>query len=318
MKKVFALVLVFFIAVIFSYTYMKGGSDDVQTEEVNSNLITVNLYFSNKDYNQLIKEVRHIKKSKDSYLLKNVLSELLKGPLQPEIKQIIPSETKLIDAKIEGTVATVNFSSEFLKTNSTAEEIISRFSVVNTVCELPNINKVKLLVEGKEIIDKEGNPLGILGKDDIIFNVVPQDTLTDIKLYFSGSDGEYLVPEIRKVNVKEERIEKYIVEELIKGPKSESLFATVPPETELLTIEVENGTCFVNFSEEIITKHWGGSAGEIFTIYSIVNSLTEMNNIDNVQFLIEGKKRKSFIHMVFNEPFERDASLINDIAIKIE
>jgi germination protein M len=88
---------------------------------------------------------------------------------------------------------------------------------------------------------------------------------------------------------------------------------TIPSEVKLINIETKEGICFVNFSEDLITKHWGGTAGEIFTIYSIVNSLTELDYIDKVQFLIEGKKQETFTHMIFNEPFERDESLIKEI-----
>ena len=46
------------------------------------------------------------------------------------------------------------------------------------------------------------------------------------------------------------------------------------------------------------------------TVYSIVNSLTEISGVDKVQFLIEGQKKDVFIHLIFNEPFSRDQELI--------
>mgnify|MGYP003304269782 CR=1 FL=1 len=50
--------------------------------------------------------------------------------------------------------------------------------------------------------------------------------------------------------------------------------------------------------------------GEQLTIYSIVNTLTALEGIEKVQFLVEGQKNESFIHMLINEPFVRDESLI--------
>ena len=67
----------------------------------------------------------------------------------------------------------------------------------------------------------------------------------------------------------------------------------------------------MNFSQEFVSKHSGGSAGEYMTVYSIVNSLTELEHIQKVQFLVDGNKLEVFKHMVFNEPFERDASIIS-------
>ena len=68
--------------------------------------------------------------------------------------------------------------------------------------------------------------------------------------------------------------------------------------------------CFVNFSSEFVTKHSGGSAGEAMTVYSIVNSLTELKNVDKVQFLVEGNKIDVYKHLEFNEPFPRDETWI--------
>ena len=46
------------------------------------------------------------------------------------------------------------------------------------------------------------------------------------------------------------------------------------------------------------------------TLYSIINTITELPGIDKVQFLIEGQKQEVYIHAVFNEPFKRNDKLI--------
>lgn len=120
----------------------------------------------------------------------------------------------------------------------------------------------------------------------------------------------YLVPEIRQV-VKDKPVEQIIVEQLIKGPEKAGLYPTIPKGTSLISIEVKDGTAYVNFSEEFKTNHWGGSAGEAMTIYSIVNSLTELPNIKQVMFLIEGREEETLAgHFAFNEPFRRVENII--------
>ena len=66
----------------------------------------------------------------------------------------------------------------------------------------------------------------------------------------------------------------------------------------------------MNLSKDFIDKYQGGTAGETFAVYSVVNSLTELGTVDSVQFLIEGEKRDEFVHMMINEPISRDASII--------
>ena len=95
------------------------------------------------------------------------------------------------------------------------------------------------------------------------------------------------------------------MEQLIAGPESKDLFPTVPPETKIRDVKVVDGICYVDLSMEFVTKHGGGSSGEAFTIYSIVNSLTELSNINKVQFLIEGEKLDEYKgDFDFGKPFE--------------
>ena len=77
-----------------------------------------------------------------------------------------------------------------------------------------------------------------------------------------------------------------------------------------MSVETKEGVCFVNLSKEFITKHPGGTSAEIMTVYSIVNSLTELINVNKVQFLIDGEIKELFNHIVINEPLERDVSYI--------
>ena len=101
--------------------------------------------------------------------------------------------------------------------------------------------------------------------------------------------------------------------ELIKGPADiKNASRTIPIGTKLLSVEVSDSICFVNLSQEFISKHIGGSAGENMSVYSIVNSLTEIPKIKKVVLLIEGQKIDTFIDMIFNEPFTRDTSLIEN------
>ncbi len=82
-------------------------------------------------------------------------------------------------------------------------------------------------------------------------------------------------------------LEEVIVKELMKGPKKDNLSTVIPTSIKLLGVEVSNGTAFVNFSQEGL---FGGSMEEYFTVNQIVGSLLELNNIDRVQFLIDGGK----------------------------
>ncbi len=143
-------------------------------------------------------------------------------------------------------------------------------------------------------------------------NQPPAVTEQELTLYFAGADANGLVAEKRTVEIEEQdQLPSLIVQELIAGPADESLYPTIPPETRLLSVKVEDGAAMVDFSQEIVSKHWGGSTGESMTIMSLVNSLTEISDIDRVQILVEGEKVDSLLgHWDTSQPLERDESII--------
>lgn len=142
------------------------------------------------------------------------------------------------------------------------------------------------------------------------------DLLTaEVVLYFSDDQAMYLVPEDRQVEGKKDEPYPFpagaIVNALLSGPQENDLRPTIPPEAKLLSLEIKDKIAIVNFSEEFKTKHGGGSTGELMTIYSLVNSLTELENIEQVQILINGQKAETLAgHLTIDEPLNRDESLL--------
>jgi len=132
----------------------------------------------------------------------------------------------------------------------------------------------------------------------------PMEQQETVKLYFSDDQAMYLKPEVRQVTVQGEVLADIVVQELIKGPKEKGLQATIPAETKLLSLKIADGVAYVNLSKDIQAKHWGGSTGEIMTVYSIVNTLADLNvGIEKVQLLVEGEKQQTLMgHMDTFEP----------------
>lgn len=136
----------------------------------------------------------------------------------------------------------------------------------------------------------------------------PKTDSEEVILYFANNEYintgdeslEKLIPEKRIVEYGDISLEEVIVKELMKGPKKNNLSTVIPTSIKLLGVEVSNGTAFVNFSQEGL---FGGSMEEYFTVNQIVGSLLELNNIDRVQFLIDGEKAESLMgHFDISEP----------------
>ncbi len=132
----------------------------------------------------------------------------------------------------------------------------------------------------------------------------------EIILYYGDESALGVVPFKYIVDKSQMKDIKYIFEMLKTPPENEKVFSQIPKTAKLLSFSIENGICELNLSEEFVTDNRTGSSGELITIDSIVNTLTEIEEISKVQFLIDGKKQESYINLIFNEPFERNESSI--------
>lgn len=144
--------------------------------------------------------------------------------------------------------------------------------------------------------------------------------------YFVSEDGTKLNGEVRYMELEEakqstENIASAIVNELLKGP-SEGFTGkkVIPDGTKLLAPVTINGSlAVVNLSSEFIEGSTGIKKDVEMSIYSLVNSVTEIKELDRVKILIDGKEQASFKGILeMNMPFKRNKSLIsvNQVAAK--
>ncbi len=153
-----------------------------------------------------------------------------------------------------------------------------------------------------------------LFRKEIFDALKPPIEKKDVTLYFSDSEGEYLVGEKRKIMKRDEVREeaKQIINELIKGPKGK-LIPTIPARTKLLSLQIGGeGVAKVNFDKTLSKEHPGGSSAEMMTLYSIVNSLTlNFPQIKRVQILIEGGPTETIAgHLSLRQPIPPKPDLI--------
>lgn len=140
---------------------------------------------------------------------------------------------------------------------------------------------------------------------------------TIIKIYYYDPLSLKLAPEEREFTFykwewlfKKDNIAKNVISELIKGPKNNKLKSPIPSGTKILGISIKKDIAYVNFSNELKKNHPGGSLGEILTIYSIVNTITELSYVKKVQILIDSAVIESLVgHMDISEPLERDLNI---------
>lgn len=271
------------------------------------------LYFLNEAGTTLVSEEHEVKYYDAENLKENVVLQLIKGPDDARNKRVIGKDVEILSVVTEedGNVV-VNFSEEY-QTDDSTKNALSAYAVVKSLCALENVNRVKVVVNGEDLKSDDGTTIGYLTSEDIN---LPTDTYTsetrEIVLYFPRRDSESLYKEKRTVKVTDQQpVEQYIINELISGPQDDMLNPSLGKDTTLLSVDTYEDICFVNFKSNFIEKNSGNGDKEKMAVYSIVNTLTELENIKRVQFLVDGKKAEQFGSMNIKNPFGRNSVIIN-------
>ena len=140
------------------------------------------------------------------------------------------------------------------------------------------------------------------------------ESKVNLRLYFANETGDGLIAVNRELthnaDVSNVPMEKLVVEQLISGPANDKTYPTISSDTKLVNITVKDGVCYLTFNSEMLTAV--NNVTTDVTIYSIVNSLVELSNINKVQISIEGNKDGKFRDKYeASTVFERNLSLVN-------
>lgn len=158
------LLIIIFVVGFFAIKYVKQKKEKeneviqeeyIPEEEISEEQLRetiVSLYFPDKETNLLKPEARIVNVKELMKTPYSILIELLiQGPKNDKLNKIIPENTKLLNSSLEGECLTLDFSSEFLNYNKNDEKEKDNLinSIVNTVTELNEVNKVKIVISGE-------------------------------------------------------------------------------------------------------------------------------------------------------------------------
>jgi spore germination protein GerM len=137
----------------------------------------------------------------------------------------------------------------------------------------------------------------------------------NVMVYYPSLEGDGLVGEpheIFETRAPGDRA-KQIIADLIAGPTSETALPAIPPGTRLRQVYVlDDGTAWIDFSEDLRRGMHGGSTEEIFTVYAIVNSVVlNIPEIRRVGLLLEGEPADTLNgHLDLRRPLPPDTALV--------
>lgn len=125
--------------------------EEISEEQLRQTIVT--LYFISKDTKEITPEARLVDiKDIITNPYENLINLLIEGPKNEKNQKVIPDNTKLNKTYMEGDCITLDFSQEFLNYDKNDEKAKENMinSIVNTLTELTEVNKVKILIDGNQ------------------------------------------------------------------------------------------------------------------------------------------------------------------------
>ena len=136
----------------------------------------------------------------------------------------------------------------------------------------------------------------------------------EVNFYFSGlGEEKKLVSEKRTIFAGNADIAvKNAVQELLKGPTQPYHFPLIPAGTKLIGVETYENIVKIDLSQEFLENSLDTRILDEYVIYSIVNTLTEIPEIEGVIFYIEGMRIKIYGNVDLSVPAIRNKEYIDE------
>ena len=236
-----------------------------------------------------------------------LMEQLKTVPKDLDRQAAVPDKVGFEKYKLEDKVLYLYFDNNYSMMNST-REILCRASLVRTLTQIKGIDYVAVYTADQPLMDSAGSPVRPMANSDFIDNIsnVNSYEKTELVLYFANGTGDKLERETREVvHSVNTSLEKLIVEQLIAGPSRVGMNPTLPKETKLLNVSVNDNVCYINFDSTFLNNTL--EVKEYIPIYSIVNSLAAVTSINKVQFTVNGSQEFMFRDSIsLNQLFERN------------
>ena len=266
------------------------------------------IYYVNVEGTGLVKEEIQLKGTSAEEQVRNVLKAMRRVEDTTEYQSAFAEEAKLEKWELSDECVKLYFDDGYEKLSGEGE-LLLRAAVVQTLTQIDGVDDVRFFIEDEPLKDQHGCELGAMNAEDFVENTgssLHSYQVEKFRLYFSNAKGDRLGSETVKVRYNSNTSrEKVIVEKILKGPGKDGNFPVISPNTEVRSVSVKDGICYVNFNEEFLNTDY--KVDPYVTIYALVNSIVENCATGQVQILVNGETKVTYQSSVdLSQPFAAD------------
>ena len=300
------------LLVLATAVFLAGCHKDKATVTPGEGEIVI--YYSNASCSRLISKIYTPQHEQTVELARELYAKMQEGGYEDTIPAVAADIT-ISDISLSGNTMSIALQGPW-DTMRAPNRMLFLAAVTRTLTQLKDVDGILFTMSGEALTDESGNMMGVLRSASFVDNAVdnPEDYREAvIALYFANEAMDGLVKVERTVVYRSSSsMERIVVEQLLRGPEDSGAKASLPNTASLLSINVRDGVCYVNFDSKFITEVLGSY--DYVPVYSVVNSLTELPNVDKVQISINGSSETGFQRDIlsFAIPFTRNMKYVEE------
>lgn len=303
MKKQMVYTMIFLLMMLLSACDNNDYDQDKSAE--------VKIYYIDTNSSKIVSESYTPNESEKEKLVEELLIALKQGPKNVIYKSALPDTVTIKGFKIDGDRLIINFDVAYNDLKG-IPEVLCRATIVKTLSQVNGVEYIEFNVNDQPLKDSNGVVISRPMTDEDFIENIGDETNYKVALYFTDEGGKVLIDYITNVYYTgSSSIEELVMNQLINGPTEIGLYRTIPEGTILLDISTKDGICNVDFNEKFLEDIT--NVDDEVVIYSVVNTLVELPNINKVQFTINGEVQKTYREdIAFDTFFERNLTLLKD------
>lgn len=240
--------------------------------------------YNNSSDDVIAPEKRELAGMEDN--LEALLNAYFTGPESRGLESPFPRDTALHSWKLSGDTLYLTMSAEF-SALSGIDLSVACACIGRTFLELTDVRQIRIIAAEGSL---DGQTAVTLSKERLsLFDDSLEQLRTELTLYYADQQYRYLIGQSTSVNLAaQDDVVTHLIQTLMEAPEGSGLHSALPVGTKLLGAHVENGLCSLDFSAEFEANRYDRCAAQRLTLLSIVNTLCQLDEVEQVEFYVEG------------------------------
>ena len=277
-------------------------------------------YYVNSSGTALVSQIYEPEAVDTEGIIEELFEQCQIAPKGGEGRRAIPANVVVVEPpQLEERIVNLYFDTTYT-TMDQVTELLCKAAMAKTITQLEAVDYIRIHINGEVYGSELAGSATIMSPEKTLWSGADfldntgDDTnkyiQAELVLYFGNEEGKALKAEVREVVYSSAlSLERVVMNQLIEGPQEEGMIATLPKNLKIQGVSLRDGVCYVDFDTAFLDEPV--NVTDQVEIYSIVNSLTELNNVLQVQITVNGSTDVMLRNNIsLSGRFEKDLNMI--------